>query len=133
MPLYQTHHIGPIESTYSVVRTAKAISRFSAQLRTFGHVSPVGGTTATTVSVVGEASDMPKVRRWAVKRLIALAVLTTLYVLSIGPMWWVWYSGMYVSTESNYLVIVFYEPLRLACHIEWIDRIVTAYIEWWIL
>ncbi len=74
-----------------------------------------------------------KFRRWAVKRLIVLAIFTTLYVLSIGPMWWTWYSGMYVSTQSDYWVIAFYEPLRLACHIEWIDRIVTAYIEWWIL
>ena len=75
----------------------------------------------------------PKFRRWAVKRLIVMTILTTLYVLSIGPMWWTWYSGMYVSTQSDYWVIAFYEPLRLACHIEWIDRIVTAYIEWWIL
>lgn len=74
-----------------------------------------------------------KFRRWAVRRSIVLAVLTTLYVLSIGPMYWIWYSGMYVSTEANYWVIAFYEPLRLACHIEWVDRIVTAYIEWWIL
>lgn len=72
-----------------------------------------------------------KFRQWAIRRIIALAVLTTLYVLSIGPMWWAWYSGMYVSTESDYWVIAFYEPLRQACRIEWIDSLVTAYIEWW--
>lgn len=73
----------------------------------------------------------PKLRRWAVRRTIALLVLLTLYVLSIGPMWWAWYSGMYVSTEADYWVIAFYEPLRLACQFEWIDSVVTAYIEWW--
>ena len=73
-----------------------------------------------------------KFRRWAVRRLIVLTVLLTLYVLSIGPMWWVWYSGMYVSTSADYWVIAFYEPLRLACQqIEWSDSFVRAYIEWW--
>ena len=38
-----------------------------------------------------------KFRRWAVRRLIVLTVLLTLYVLSIGPMWWVWYSGHRVT------------------------------------
>ena len=73
----------------------------------------------------------PKFRRWAKRRAIALLVLMTLYVLSIGPMWWAWYSGMYVSTTVNYWVIAFYEPLRLACQIDWINSGVTAYIEWW--
>ena len=72
-----------------------------------------------------------KFRRWAVRRVLALTVLLTLYLLSIGPMWWVWYSGMYVSTSADYWVIAFYEPLRVACRIEWIDSVVTAYIEWW--
>ena len=75
----------------------------------------------------------PKFRRWAVRRLIALLVVLTLYVLSIGPMWWEWYSGMYVSTGGNYWVIAIYEPLRLACQIDCINSVVTAYIEWWIL
>ena len=73
----------------------------------------------------------PTFRRWAFRRLLALAVLLALYVLSIGPMWWVWYSGMYVETESNYWVIAIYEPLRQACRIEWVDSVVTGYIEWW--
>lgn len=60
-----------------------------------------------------------------------LAVLFSLYVLSIGPMWWAWYSGMYVDTESNYWVIALYEPLHLACGIEWVNRIIAAYIAWW--
>ena len=62
-----------------------------------------------------------------------MAVLLTLYVLSIGPMWWAWYSGMYVSTGSNYWVIAFYEPLRLACQIDCVNSVVKSYIEWWIL
>ena len=97
-------------------------------------MSLASSPSETAATVVPPARlTWPKVRRWAVKRLSALAVLTTLYVLSIGPMWWQWYDGMYVSTEGNYWVIVFYAPLRLACHIDWIDRLVTAYIEWWIL
>ncbi len=97
------------------------------------------------MSLAPLASDVPaptektagmtrsKFRRWAVRRLIAMVLLTMLYVLSIGPMWWEWYSGMYVSTGGNYWVIAIYEPLRLACQIEFINSIVTAYIEWWIL
>lgn len=73
----------------------------------------------------------PKFRRWALRCLVLLIALLTLYVLSIGPMWWAWYSGMYVSTEQDYWVIAFYEPLRVACEFEWIDSVVTAYIEWW--
>lgn len=72
-------------------------------------------------------------RRRVARCALLLVTLLTLYVLSIGPMWWAWYSGMYVSTEANYWVVAFYEPLRVACHIEWINDIVTAYIEWWIL
>ena len=73
----------------------------------------------------------PKFRRWLLRRLLATAVLLMLYVLSIGPMWWVWYSGMYVETDANYWVIAIYEPLRQACRIEWVNSIVTSYIEWW--
>ncbi len=76
-------------------------------------------------------STWPKFRRWAIRRLIGLIVVIAVYVLSIGPMWWAWYSGMYVSTEDNYWVIAIYEPLRQACRIEWINSFVTAYIEWW--
>lgn len=73
----------------------------------------------------------PKVRRFLLRRLLMTIVLLTLYVLSIGPMWWVWYSGMYVETETNYWVIAIYEPLRQACRIEWVNSVVTSYIEWW--
>lgn len=92
---------------------------------------------ATSAAETPVAAALPskrtwrKFRRWAVRRLIVLTVLLTLYVLSIGPMWWAWYSGMYVSTSSDYWVIAFYEPLRMACQIEWIDSIVTACIECW--
>ncbi len=72
-----------------------------------------------------------KVRRFLVRRLVSTILLLTLYVLSIGPMWWVWYSGMYVETETNYWVIAIYEPLRQACRIEWVNSLVTSYIEWW--
>lgn len=73
----------------------------------------------------------PNFRRRVVRHVILLTILLTLYVLSIGPMWWSWFSGMYLATESNYWVIAFYEPLRLACQIEVVNSVVTAYIEWW--
>lgn len=72
-----------------------------------------------------------KVRRILLRRFLATVVLLTLYVLSIGPMWWVWYSGMYLETEANYWAVAIYEPLRQACRIEWVNSIVTSYIEWW--
>ncbi len=95
-------------------------------------LAPVA-TDAPAPTETPAGTSWPKFRRWAVRRLIALLVALTLYVLSIGPMWWAWYSGMYVSTEGNYWVIAIYEPLRLACQIDWVNSIVTAYIEWWIL
>lgn len=73
----------------------------------------------------------PDVRRFVIRRFIALVVLLALYTLSIGPMWWMWYSGMYLETETNYWVIAAYEPLRQACRVEIINDIVTAYIVWW--
>ncbi|MCX7419063.1 MAG: hypothetical protein NT013_05940 [Planctomycetia bacterium] len=72
-----------------------------------------------------------KVRRFLLRRLLSTILLLTVYVLSIGPMWWVWYSGMYVETEANYWVIAIYEPLRQACRIEWVNSAMTSYIEWW--
>lgn len=93
-------------------------------------LAPLPAETAVAV-VPTTGLTWLKFRRWAVRRLIVLSVSMTLYVLSIGPMWWAWFSGMHVSTERNYWVIAFYEPLRLACQIEWINTIVTAYIEWW--
>lgn len=88
--------------------------------------SEVAAPTETPVGLT-----WPKFRRWARRRLIVTVVLLTFYVLSIGPMWWAWYSGMYVSTEANYWIIAFYEPLRLVCQIDWVNSVVMAYIEWW--
>ncbi len=70
-------------------------------------------------------------KRRVIRHLLLWVVLLTVYVLSIGPMWWAWYSGTFVSTEANYWIIAVYEPLRLACNVDWINAIVTAYIEWW--
>lgn len=46
-------------------------------------------------------------------------------------MWWMWYSGMYVDTQTNYWVIALYEPLHVACGVEWVNTIIATYIEWW--
>lgn len=70
-------------------------------------------------------------RRRIGRQLLLWGIFLTFYFLSIGPMWWVWYSGMYVSTEANYWVIAFYEPLRLACEIDAVNSAVVAYVEWW--
>ena len=58
MPLYQTHHIGPIESTYSVSNTVSARPRRTAHRRNFNQVNPVGGLTAIVVSEMGGAMHM---------------------------------------------------------------------------
>lgn len=92
---------------------------------------PAPATTAPPPVIPQPLSIWLKVRRFLWRRLLMTVVFLLLYVLSIGPMWWVWYSGMYVETETNYWVIAIYEPLRQACRIGWVNSAVTSYIEWW--
>ena len=59
-----------------------------------------------------------------------MTLLFGLYVLSIGPMYWRWYSSKFI-TSSPY-VAAFYEPLWILCHRfpllgDWVDFYVTLW------
>jgi hypothetical protein len=66
-------------------------------------------------------------RRYAVRYTIGLI----LYVLSIGPMYWVWFGAMHADGPA--IVAAFYAPLLYACEINWIGELVNWYIRLWIL
>lgn len=71
-------------------------------------------------------------RRRRNRRRVAITILSlTAYVLSIGPMFWVWHYAEHFSGEP--LIRVFYAPLRLLCGIEFIEELLNRYINWWIL
>lgn len=58
-------------------------------------------------------------------------ILSTLYVLSIGPMYWHWYDAQHTGQGSR-LVILFYTPLAIACdNIEPLDKWVQWYLGLW--
>jgi hypothetical protein len=62
-----------------------------------------------------------------------MGVLFGLYVLSIGPMYWRWYSGKF-GNGSEY-VAAFYEPLWVLCIQfpmlgEWVDGYVWLWNMW---
>lgn len=59
-----------------------------------------------------------------------MTLLFLLYVLSIGPMYWRWYSSKFVN-GSPY-VAAFYEPLwRLTQRFDWFGEWVDFYIRLW--
>lgn len=55
----------------------------------------------------------------------------TWYVLSIGPMYWIWHQSAMINEPS--FVEVFYRPLLLFCQIPVFGDLVNAYIELWVL
>lgn len=72
----------------------------------------------------------PRSRFWAI--LIQIVVTCVLYVLSIGPLYWQWYAGKYVSGPT--VIAAIYEPLWLLCG--WfppLGELVNWYVSWWIL
>lgn len=72
---------------------------------------------------------------WAVyEYLVGLACRMTLlfgvYVLSIGPLYWRWYSAKFVN-GSPYLA-AFYEPLWILCiRFPWLGDWVDSYVKLW--
>lgn len=81
---------------------------------------------------------MPKLifGRFTWKRfLIHSVIYLTLYVLSIGPMFWRWHVASHMANPSlvDSLVLHFYQPLLWACEIGFIRDLVNAYIDLWIL
>jgi hypothetical protein len=62
-----------------------------------------------------------------------MLILFGFYVLSIGPMYWRWYSGKY-GNGSAYIA-AFYEPLWILCVKfpwlgDWVDSYVWIWNEW---
>ena len=78
-----------------------------------------------------DSSMPPKRRRFSFRRaLVLFAVFWVLYTLSIGPMYWTWYSAAYIRGPSWVLAV--YGPLqytgeRVPAFGRWIDD----YIWWW--
>ncbi|KAA0131965.1 MULTISPECIES: hypothetical protein [Gimesia] len=52
-------------------------------------------------------------RRYIISYLIQLAIFLTIYILSIGPLFWQWFAS-YHSMSSPFFA-AFYMPLLLAC------------------
>jgi len=62
---------------------------------------------------------------------VQLLIFSVLYILSIGPMFWQWYGGR--NLESNSLVAAFYEPLyRIAGWCEPFGEFMNWYVDLWI-
>ena len=59
-------------------------------------------------------------------------ILFSLYVLSIGPMYWTWYRQRHM--QGGGFFAFFYEPLvRLADLIPPLGEWLNNYVRWWIL
>lgn len=77
------------------------------------------------------AAPSPKRAGKALRRLaLQFALIWLIYTLSIGPMFWTWFSAAYVG--GPYWVIAFYSPLQLACeYVPYYGDLVENYIWWW--
>ena len=62
---------------------------------------------------------------------VRLGFYLSLYVASIGPMFWYWYEANHLGGMEP--IYAFYYPLLMLCEIEWIRDLVNAYIRFWIL
>ncbi len=85
-----------------------------------------------TVSASPLATDPPRPRSrfWAV--VIQFAVAWIVYILALGPLYWQWYAGKYVSGPT--VVAALYEPLWQLCGLcPPLARFVNWYVSWWIL
>ena len=60
---------------------------------------------------------------------IYFLVFLTLYVLSIGPMFWYWYEAEYLGGSE--WILVLYQPLRYATQIPLFEDLINNYINWW--
>lgn len=70
-------------------------------------------------------------RRYIIVSLIQLMILLSLYVLSIGPLFWQWFASYH--DMSNPFFAAFYMPLLLACdYIPPLSDGVNWYINLWI-
>ncbi len=70
-------------------------------------------------------------RRYIINSLIQVTVLLSLYILSIGPLFWQWYSSF--NSMSSPFFAAFYTPLLFACeYIPPLSDGVNWYINLWI-
>lgn len=92
-------------------------------------------TSSTAVSAPGVRHQAEEPARWSLTAYLAglacrMLVLFGFYTLSIGPMYWRWYSGKYINGST--LVAAFYEPLWiLAGLFPWFGDWINAYIRLW--
>jgi len=95
-------------------------------------------STVTKLETALAAEDLDKKEDptgWLADYLITsaeqLIILFGLYVLSIGPMYWIWIEAKYV--DGSYIVAAFYEPLwRLCGLIPFLGDWVNWYVSFWI-
>ncbi len=91
-----------------------------------------GGELEHTWDEVSPTADRSRsTRRFWLEIAQRTFLLLALYVLSIGPMYWHWYNGKFVTGSK--VVAAFYEPLFIAANLigpfgEWLDW----YVELWI-
>ena len=86
-------------------------------------------TIATTTDEPASSKTVkPRYRRIGFWLRILGAV--TLYVLSIGPLFWFWFEAENMGGWP--FLRVFYFPLRLACGVEIVEELLNDYINWWI-
>ena len=84
-----------------------------------------------------EEPSAPTQRRFDVcayllRRLVRFGIFCVWYVLSIGPMFWMWHHA-HLSNQRS-MIELFYRPLEVACEVfPWLRNLVNAYIDWWIL
>ncbi|MBI1313892.1 hypothetical protein GC176_21575 [bacterium] len=103
----------------------------SDDAETFESPTPTGTSAADPVLTATEpAAAEPHPGRRRVPIWLRVIIFLTCYVLSIGPMFWVWCDAEYFS--GNPLVRVFYAPLRLLCGIQFFEDWLNRYINWWI-
>jgi len=100
--------------------------------------SSVTETSDATLSVDDQANSaasgrraLQSIHRFLVRSLVHLVVFLILYVLSIGPMFWIWYEAHYIGGSK--WIAAFYEPLRRATQIPLFRDLINDYINWWIL
>ncbi|MFK7778715.1 MAG: hypothetical protein QM501_11475 [Gimesia sp.] len=80
-----------------------------------------------------EQQPPPKLsmKRYITTSLIQVTVFLTLYVLSIGPLFWQWYSSF--NSMGSPFFAAFYTPLLLACDlVPPLSDSVNWYINLWI-
>jgi hypothetical protein len=73
----------------------------------------------------------PKPQRTIRRFLIRLAILFTLYVLSIGPLYWRWY-GAKVGLDSRTFLIFFHPLETLAKWFPPLGHFLNWYVSLWI-